>query len=183
VSPAAPIEPEAVQVQVPTTRKWHVRPAVPEDIQAVAAAVAALLDELAGAPQSTSASSAPAERDLSTMEGTVRALIENPQAGTLLVADAEGSLVGMLAASWQIAIHVPGRYGLIQDLWVPPSLRGGGIGAALVEAFAAIAREQGVPRIEVGLPKPSFAGIAATEAFYVRNGLVPHGTRMRMLLG
>jgi GNAT superfamily N-acetyltransferase len=117
------------------------------------------------------------------MQAEVRALIDDPLAGTLLVADAEGSPVpAVLAASWQIAIHVPGRYALIQDLWVPPSLRGEGIGAALVDAFAGIAREQGVARIEVGLPKPSFIGIAATEAFYVRNGFDVHGARMRMLL-
>jgi len=116
------------------------------------------------------------------MEGSALALIQDPRDGTVLVADAGGELVGVLTASWQTAIHVPGTYALIQDLWVSPSLRGGGIGAALVDAFAGMARDQGVARIEVGLPKPSFTGIAATEAFYVRNGFDVHGTRMRMLL-
>jgi GNAT superfamily N-acetyltransferase len=117
------------------------------------------------------------------MERSALALIGDHRAGTVLVADAGGELVGVLAASWQTAIHVPGRYGLIQDLWVQSVWRSAAIGAALVEAFAGIARDERVARIEVGLPKPSFDAIAATEAFYVRNGFDVHGTRMRMVLG
>jgi GNAT superfamily N-acetyltransferase len=150
---------------------WQVRPADAKDVAQVAAAVGRLLSELGATPPPAS-----------SMEGSALALIQDPRDGTVLVADAGGELVGVLTASWQTAIHVPGTYALIQDLWVSPSLRGGGIGAALVDAFAGMARDQGVARIEVGLPKPSFTDIAATEAFYVRNGFDVHGTRMRMLL-
>ena len=37
-------------------------------------------------------------------------------------------------------------------------------------------------RVEVGLPRESFAGIRATEAFYLRNGFEPLGPRMRRML-
>ena len=39
-----------------------------------------------------------------------------------------------------------------------------------------------IARIEVGLPQESFAGIRATEAFYVGNGFASLGIRMRRLL-
>ena len=169
MSPSIPIEPDAVQVT--TVRDWHVRPAAHEDVQAVAGAVRELLVELDGTPPETPA-----------MEAATRALIDDPLAGAILVAESGDALVGVLGASWQSAIHAPGTYGLIQDLWVQPAWRSSAIGAALVDAFAGIAREQGVARIEVGLPKSSFTHVAATEAFYVRNGFDVHGTRMRMLL-
>ncbi len=88
----------------------------------------------------------------------------------------------MLAASWQHALHVPGRYGTVQDLWVDPAWRSRAIGRDLLEALFALAREQGIPRIEVGLPQDSFAAIEATRSFYLANGFAPLGPRMRWLL-
>ena len=41
----------------------------------------------------------------------------------------------MLVASWQAAIHVPGAYALIQDLWVDPDCRGRAVGRELVAAL------------------------------------------------
>lgn len=167
-----PADPDTTSGAGPTAPSRRVRSACHDDVDAVAAAVRELLIELDGTPPETPA-----------MEAATRALIDDPLAGAILVAESGDALVGVLAASWQSAIHAPGTYGLIQNLWVHPEWRRSAIGAALVDAFAAIAREEGVSRIEVGLPKPSFAGIVATEAFYVRNGFDVHGTRMRMLLG
>ena len=36
-------------------------------------------------------------------------------------------------------------------------------------------RPGGIGRMEVGLPRESFAGVAATEAFYSANGFTPLG--------
>jgi branched-chain amino acid aminotransferase len=91
-------------------------------------------------------------------------------------------IVGVLAASWQYAIHVPGRYGTIQDLWVHPEWRSRALGRKLVEALVGLAGEQGIARLEVGLPQESFAQLAATERFYLSNGFSNLGPRMRRLL-
>lgn len=150
----------------------RVREVGPGDVAAVVAAVGELLDELGGRRPS------PAE-----LEAEVRALAEDRGGvGTLLVAEDGGEVLGVLGASWQRAIHVPGTYATIQDLWVSPARRSDGIGAELVAALAALARERGVARIEVGLPKESFGAIRATEAFYLANGFEPLGPRMRRLL-
>ncbi len=148
-----------------------VRRARTEDLPAVVEAVAELLHELGGRSPSRP-----------QMEAEVGALLDDESVGTLLVAEDDGSLVGVLGASWQRAIHVPGRYATIQDLWVHPEWRSRGVGAELVEALAAIAREQGVGRIEVGLPRESFAAIAKTTAFYRGTGFEHLGPRMRRLL-
>jgi GNAT superfamily N-acetyltransferase len=148
-----------------------IRAANEVDIPAISDAVEELLVELGGRR--------PARGEV---EAEVRAIVEDPRAGLLLVAEADGKIAGVLGASWQRAIHVPGRYATIQDLWVDAEQRGNGLGAELVEALVRLAREQGVSRIEVGLPRESFAAIRATESFYLDNGFEHLGPRMRRLL-
>jgi GNAT superfamily N-acetyltransferase len=116
------------------------------------------------------------------LEAEVRAALEDPGIGATIVAEADGEIVGVLSASWQRALHVPGRYATIQDLWVHSDWRSRKVGAALVDELAALCRQQGVARIEVGLPRENFAAIRATEAFYLGNGFEHLGPRMRRLL-
>jgi GNAT superfamily N-acetyltransferase len=148
-----------------------IRPAGDGDAAAVATAVEALLVELGGRR--------PSRADL---EAEIRAVLEDPGVGALMVAEAEGEIVGVLSASWQRALHVPGRYATIQDLWVDPDWRSRRVGAGLVDELVALCGKQGVARIEVGLPRESFDAIRATEAFYLGNGFEQLGPRMRRLL-
>jgi GNAT superfamily N-acetyltransferase len=171
MSPAAPIEPRAPLRSEAAEQSWQVRRASHEDIAAVAAAVRELLVELGGTPPAAAA-----------MESTARTLVEDGELGALLVAEAKGALVGALAASWQTAIHVPGRYALIQDLWVHPSWRSQAVGGALLAALFEVAEAVQIARIEVGLPQEQFAGIEATVAFYRANGFGSLGPRMRRVL-
>lgn len=158
-------------------RACVVRRAERTDVEAVAAAVRELLAELDGTP------SAPA-----AMRAAARTLIDSPWAGAVLVAEAdaeaeaEAEIVGVLGASWQMAIHVPGSYALIQDLWVRPDWRDRAVGSRLLDALFELARSRRFVRVEVGLPRESFARFAATEAFYLGNGFTPNGPRMRRLL-
>jgi len=148
-----------------------VREAGTGDVEAVASAIEALLAELGGR--------SPARAEI---EAETRALLEDPAGGSVLIAEADGEIVGVLSASWQRAIHVPGIYATIQDLWVDEAWRSRGVGAELVEAIASQARTRGVSRLEVGLPRETFAAIASTESFYGRNGFEHLGPRMRRLL-
>jgi para-aminobenzoate synthetase len=149
----------------------RVRAATAADAPGVARAIEALLTELGGeGPSATE------------LEGAVRELISRPEAGLLLVADRGGEIVGVLAASWQFAVHVPGRYATIQDLWVLPAWRSRSLGRDLIMALVQEAGERGVRRLEVGLPQPSFARLDGTESFYRENGFAPLGPRMRRLL-
>jgi branched-chain amino acid aminotransferase len=168
VTEATPTEAETAHRLAP---EWRVREASVPDVPAVAAAVAELLVELSGGGPSAA-----------TLEEATRELAANREAGALLVAEADGEIVGVLAASWQHAIHVPGRYGTIQDLWVHPDWRSRAIGRDLIAAFCDLAREEGAMRIEVGLPRETFAKIGATEAFYLANGFEHLGPRMRRKL-
>jgi GNAT superfamily N-acetyltransferase len=150
---------------------WTVRRAVLADAPAVAAAVRELLRELGGTPSAPPA-----------MEAAAGKLIVSPWAGAVFLAEAGEELVGVLAASWQMAIHVPGSYALIQDLWVGESWRSRSVGAGLLAALLELARAKRFERVEVGLPRESFAGFASTESFYLGNGFVANGPRMRRVL-
>jgi GNAT superfamily N-acetyltransferase len=169
VSELTPIEPGADEEWEVTS--WRIRAAVPADVPAVAIAVRELLVELGGSPTLPAA-----------LEATTQALIDDPDAGAVLVADNEGEIVGVLGVSWQLAIRIPGRYGLIQELWVHPSWRGRTIGGELLVAGFELARQRQVARLEVGLPSERFAHVEATETFYFNNGFQAIGTRMRRLL-
>jgi len=158
-------------VSDPAAAESTVREAGAADVEAVASAVGSLLSELGG--------SCP---ERSVLETEVRALLDDPEGGSVLIAEADGDVVGVLSASWQRAIHVPGIYATIQDLWVDEAWRSRGVGAELVEAIASQARSRGVGRLEVGLPRETFAAIASTESFYRRNGFEHLGPRMRRLL-
>jgi len=149
--------------------EWHVRRAREADATAVAAAVAELLVELGG--------TAP---DAHAMRSAAASAIADEQRGIVLVAQAgDGQLVGVLAVSWPLAIHAAGRYALIQDLWVRESWRSNSVGAALLAELNARVRAEGIERVEVGLPRESFSGLAATSAFYRQNGFEQVGPRMR----
>jgi GNAT superfamily N-acetyltransferase len=154
-------------------RRVEVREATEADAPAIAAAIGELLVELSGG--------GPAASEL---EAATTDLVRDGGMGALLVAEAGGEdgLVGVLAASWQHAIHVPGRYGTIQDLWVHPEWRSRAVGQELVEAYCEIARREGAKRIEVGLPREDFERIEATTAFYRANGFEHLGPRMRRKL-
>lgn len=154
-----------------TTARVRVREATGADAPAVAAAIEDLLVELGGKRPSGA-----------ELEAATRELIADGDAGVVLIAEVEGMLAGVCAASWQQAIHVPGRYGTIQDLWVHPDWRSLSLGRQLIEALLEHAGGRGISRLEVGLPQPSFAGIEATERFYLSNGFEPLGPRMRLLL-
>jgi GNAT superfamily N-acetyltransferase len=160
--------PAAAEAAAETATSWHVRTARGDDVAAVVAAVEELLLELGGTPAGTCA-----------LEEATRSLLGDREAGALLVAQANHAIIGVLGASWQTAIHAAGRYALIQELWVNPSWRSNEIGSDLLIALFALARERQITRVEVGLPRESFAGIVATEVFYRRNGFSPLGSRMR----
>ncbi len=155
----------------PVATETTVREAGAGDVEGVATAVESLLRELGGRCP-----------DRPELEAEVRALLDDPEGNSVLSAEADERIVGLLSASWQRAIHVPGVYATIQDLWVDEDWRSRGVGAELVEAIASQARARGVGRLEVGLPRETFAAIASTESFYRRNGFEPLGPRMRRLL-
>jgi len=150
---------------------WTVGRAGRADLPGVVVAAQELLLELGATPPSAHA-----------LEQTAEELLEDDSAGAVLVARTERDVIGLLGASWQVAIHVPGQYATIQDLWVHPAWRSRSVGRELVAALVDVCHDRGIVRIEVGLPRDGFRALGATEAFYLDNGFAPLGPRMRRVL-
>ncbi|HEX3391599.1 MAG TPA: GNAT family N-acetyltransferase [Solirubrobacteraceae bacterium] len=159
---------KGVEIQDP---RVEIREAAHEDVPAVVEGLTELLVEIGGSP-------APAEQ----LEEAARELIDDPDAGCILVAVVQGRIVGVLGVSWQSAIRIPGPYGLIQELWVTPTFRHLEIGTHLLNELAEVALERGVARLEVGLPSERYRHLAATASFYETNLFKGIGLRMRRVL-
>jgi GNAT superfamily N-acetyltransferase len=68
--------------------------------------------------------------------------------GLLLGARSEGRLVGYACLYWHFSSTKAAECVLMNDLFVDESARGQGVGRALIEATAEVARERGAPHIE-----------------------------------
>jgi GNAT superfamily N-acetyltransferase len=68
--------------------------------------------------------------------------------GMLLGAWRGEQLVGYACLYWHLSSLLPAETVLLSDLFVDPSARGEGIGRALIEASAAVARERGARQLE-----------------------------------
>jgi GNAT superfamily N-acetyltransferase len=67
----------------------------------------------------------------------------------VLVAERDGSVVGLLTLHMVPVLHEPGDWCRLTSLVVHPAARGGGVGRALVEEAESRARAAGCARIEV----------------------------------
>jgi GNAT superfamily N-acetyltransferase len=75
-----------------------------------------------------------------------RALIGNPSEGALFIArDADGAAVGVATMDWKWSSTRGSRVGYLEDLFVSPDARGGGVAEALIGACAERCRERGAP--------------------------------------
>jgi GNAT superfamily N-acetyltransferase len=68
--------------------------------------------------------------------------------GMLLGAWREDELLGYACLYWHFTSLVPAETVLMNDLFVTPEARGQGIGRALIEASADVARERGAHHLE-----------------------------------
>jgi GNAT superfamily N-acetyltransferase len=68
--------------------------------------------------------------------------------GMLLGAWREEELVGYACLYWHFTSLIPAETVLMNDLYVDPGSRGKGIGRALIDASAAVARERGAHHLE-----------------------------------
>ncbi len=67
--------------------------------------------------------------------------------GVLLGAWDGGELVGYACLYWTYTSLIPAEVVLLNDLYVVPEARGEGVGRALIDASAGVARERGAARL------------------------------------
>lgn len=86
--------------------------------------------------------------DDASLLGLGRALIADPvREGVQLLATRDGRAVGFATLYWTWATTIAGRIGILNDLFVVDDARGGGAGAAVLEACRQRCHEQGALRL------------------------------------
>jgi GNAT superfamily N-acetyltransferase len=68
--------------------------------------------------------------------------------GLLLGARAEGAFLGYACLYWHFSSTLAAETVLLNDLFVAPGSRGAGLGRALIEAAAEVARERGAAHLQ-----------------------------------
>ena len=114
--------------------------------------------------------------DNEAMRATCHRIIERPELGSILVAEDNGNIIGIMALSYPVAVHCGGPYGIIEDFVVTEKARGKGIGGQL--AKAAIAEATANNCFEMQVNNPSDLGYPV----YMRCGLTSTGRHLRKKL-
>lgn len=114
--------------------------------------------------------------DWSDEPGTIRNVLENPELGSILVADEDGEIAGVTTMSFPYAIRCKGRYSCIEENIVDAKHRGKGVGGKLLRAAIAEATARGCDELQVN--SPSDLGLP----LYIRNGLKENGKALKIKL-
>jgi GNAT superfamily N-acetyltransferase len=147
----------------------RIQPALPGDAHVIAAMVGELLHEIMAA-----VSDKVFHFDHHETEARARVWLADGSY-LVLLAKAEGAVVGFLALYQSYALYTEGVYGTIPEFYVRPSHRSRGIGTALVAESKKVGQARGWRRLEVTTPPlPQFD---RTLAFYQRQGFTISGGR------
>lgn len=96
----------------------------------------------------------------------------------IFVAEISETVVGVLVFNTLLPVHVPGKWGVVSALVVDESVRGKGIGAALLAHVELHAKRQGCTQIELS----SNESRTQAHAFYERNGFAEKRKRFVRLI-
>lgn len=93
-------------------------------------------------------------------------IIDNPEAGVVLVARKNNTIVGMVNLLFTISTALGERVALLEDMIVLPSGRGKGVGAKLLSEAIALARVQGCKRMTLLTDQSN----KSAQRFYAKQG-------------
>lgn len=141
-----------------TPPTFLVRPAVSDDI----AALVELLQQLFALEVDFVPDSAKQRRGL-------QLLLERPEQAAVLVAEQNGSVIGMCSAQRLVSTAEGGEVALVEDVIVDAGQRGNGVGRALLEALERWAQDHDLSRLQLLADR----GNTPALDFYSRRGWLP----------
>lgn len=107
--------------------------------------------------------------DDGSIAGAVRGAIADPRLGFVLVAELDGRGAGVAYVSMVWALEHGGRSAWLEELYVPPELRGAGIGTALLRAAIEECRSIGCAALDIEID----ADHERVRPLYERHGFTP----------
>ena len=106
------------------------------------------------------------EPDRALQERGLRAIIDNPAAGQILVLRDDEDIWGMVSLLYLVSTALGGRVAILEDMVVAPERRSRGGGAMLLTAATDFARRADCLRITLLTDRSNVAG----QRFYARHG-------------
>lgn len=101
-------------------------------------------------------------------------ILTNPAVGTLLVAEHEGRVVGMVSLLSSVSTALGGPVGTLEDLIVAEGCRGRGVGSSLLRTAQALAWDKGLLRVTLLTDHDNHPALAFYAHFgFVRSTMVP----------
>lgn len=80
-------------------------------------------------------------------EAGLRAIISTPQVGEIMLAEAEGRIIGMVSLLYTVSTALGARVAILEDMIVDPDFRRRGVGSQLLEYALQISRERECARV------------------------------------
>lgn len=148
-----------------------IRKAAKDDAAVTAGMVRALLDELCGEP---------VQWDTDAKQELCRDMVAAGDYIVFHAVNGDGDVVGMMTLAETESLYAGGKIGLVQELYVVPSMRCQALGKTLIEKAIDYARERQWYRLEVGAP--AYPQWARTKEFYLREGFTEIGPRLKYKL-
>lgn len=108
-----------------------------------------------------------------TLEHAVGGILEVPERGHVLIARLDGEIVGLACLSFMWTLEHGGTAVWLDELYVLPEKRGGGLGKALLRSALERARQIGAVAVDLEVDVDH----ARAEHLYEREGFVPHKRR------
>lgn len=100
------------------------------------------------------------------LERAVRGLVEVPGRGVILAAREEGRTVGIAVLSFTWSLEMGGLTSWLDELYVVPERRNGGLGTQLLAHAILAAKEEGCAGVDLEVEQDH----ARVEALYLREG-------------
>jgi GNAT superfamily N-acetyltransferase len=101
-----------------------------------------------------------------TVEAGVSSIISDHALGFILLAENEGTVVGMINILYTISTALGGRVGILEDMIIQPNERSTGLGSNLLQEALLLAKKNGCKRITLLTDYDNYKA----HNFYERNG-------------
>jgi GNAT superfamily N-acetyltransferase len=101
-----------------------------------------------------------------TAEVGVRSIISDQTIGFILLAEIEGTVVGMINILFTISTAVGGKVAILEDMIIEPDHRSDGLGSNLLQAALLLAEKNGCKRITLLTDIDNYRA----HNFYKKNG-------------
>ena len=115
--------------------------------------------------------------DATRIERMLRELMGDSSVGHVIVFEDANALVGYMVLTFGYSLEFGGRDALIDEFYVVPAARGGGVGTAAIEHAKQICRARGVSKIHLEADYVN----ARVHEFYKRLGFRDHERHLMTL--